>query len=118
MSFSQAPTYILFFFLFCLIFLYLYSFSSLIFPPLLSVCETMRGAHRHGLVQLKMRQSLLRDGLKESENSSDTGVQWLAMASVAGSLEVGLGILRHYEIKHLKILVPGGALHDPWDKLW
>lgn len=65
-----------------------------------------------------MRQSLWRDGLKESENSSDTGVQWLAMASVAGSLEVGLGILRHYEIKHLKILVPGGALHDPWDKLW
>lgn len=40
------------------------------------------------------------------------------MASVAGSLEVGLGILRLYEIKHLKILVSGGTLHDLWDKLW
>lgn len=90
----------------------------LLFPLLFSVWKTIRSALRHGLVQLKMRQWLWRNGLKESENFLDAGVQWLAMASVAGSLEVGLGILRHYEIKHLKILIPGGTLHDLWDKLW
>ena len=118
MSLSHAPPTFFFSFFSALFFLYLHSFFFLLFPLLFSVWKTIRGALRHGLVQLKMRQWLWRNGLKESENFLDAGVQWLAMASVAGSLEVGLGILRHYEIKHLKILVPGGTLHDLWDKLW
>lgn len=93
-------------------------FFPLLFPLLFSVWKTIRGALRHGVVQLKVRQWLWRNGLKDSETFLDAGVQWLAMASVAGSLEVGLGILRLYEIKHLKILVSGGTLHDLWDKLW